>query len=159
MRSKVDAYIGGRLYSELRHDDTIRFLGFNSVMRPNRFWFLCRRKPHLLAACKSVVRAISLMFTRYTRSICSACGADSVVYVNHRILWCPAFQDVRQKFWSLIWHKFGDEMYLNLASMNDELILNVLFGAFESTDIHARSNVLEDDFYCLTATYIQKLNI
>ena len=42
----------------------------------------------MLVACKSVVKAISLLFNRYSRSSCSACGAEVESYVNYRVLWC-----------------------------------------------------------------------
>ena len=70
----------------------IDLLSFNTVMYPSRFGWLCRKKPKLIAACKSVVKTISLLFTRYTRFVCSACGTEVKLYVNRRVLYCPAYQ-------------------------------------------------------------------
>ena len=64
------------------------------------------------------------------------------------------YQTVRQKFWYLIWHEFRDDSYLQLASAGDEVMLgdygNMAYSANSST---------EEDFYCLVANYIQRLNL
>ena len=58
---------------EMQH---VRFLSLNTISHPNRFWYLCRKRPKLLVAYKSVVKTLSLLFIRYNRSVCSACGTD-----------------------------------------------------------------------------------
>ena len=98
VRSKLETMTSANVLSELHLENFDRFPSFNSAWKSSLFWWLCRRKPHLLAACKSVVKAISLFFNRYSRSVCSACGAEVDSYVNHRVLWCPVYQTVRQKF-------------------------------------------------------------
>ena len=89
MRSKLETMTNANVLSELHLENIDCFLNFNSALKPSRFWWLCRRKRHLLAACKSAVKAISLLFNRYSRSVCSACGDEVDSYVNHRVLWCP----------------------------------------------------------------------
>ena len=78
VRSKLETMTSANVLSELHLENIDRFLSFNTALKPNRFWWLCRKKPHLLAACKSVVKAISLLFN----------GAEVDSYVNHRVLWC-----------------------------------------------------------------------
>ena len=107
------------------------FLSLNTTPRPNSFWWLCRKNPMLPSVCKSVVKTISLLFTRYNISVCSACGTKVELYVNHRALWCPTYETVRQKFWNRVWHKFGDELYLRLFTMNDDTILNAMYCAYK----------------------------
>ena len=131
VRMKLDIIVNRTFSSEIQHENIVRFLSMNTLSRPNRFWYLCRKRPKLLAACKCVVKTISLLFTRYNRSVCSVCGADVEFYGNHRVLWCPIYQGVRQNFWNLLWHNFGVDIYLRLSSMNDDAILNVMFGAFD----------------------------
>ena len=155
---KSDIIVNRTFSSEIQHENLVRILSMNTLSRPNRFWYLCRKRPKLLAACKSVVKTISLLFTRYNRSVCSACGADVEFYVNHRVLWCPIYQGVRQKFWNLLWQNFGEDIYLRLSSMNDDAILNVMFGAFDMVaDILNTDS--EENFYSLIVCYIQRLNI
>ena len=158
VRSKLETMTSANVLTELHLENIDRFLSFNSALKPSRFWYLCRRKPHLLAACKSVVKAISLLFNRYSRSVCSACGAEVDSYVNHRVLWCPVYQTVRQKFWYLIWHKCEDDSYLKLASAGDEVTLNIMLGDYGSMADSANSST-EEDFYCLVTNYIQRLNL
>ena len=158
MRMKLDIIVNGTFSSEIQHENLVRFLSMNTLSRPNWFWYLCRKRPKLLAACKSVVKTIALLYTRYNRSVCSVCGADVEFYVNHRVLWCPIYQGVRQKFWNLLWNNFGEDIYLRLSSMNDDAILNVMFGAFDMVADILNTNS-EENFYILIACYIQRLNI
>ena len=158
MRMKLDIIVNSTFSSEIQHENLVRFLIMNTLSRPNRFWYLCRKRPKLLAACKSVVITISLLYTRYNRSVCSVCGADVQFYVNHRVLWCLIYQGVRQKFWNLLWNNFGEDIYLRLSSMSDDAILNVMFGAFDMVADILNTNS-EENFYSLIACYIQRLNI
>ena len=68
------------------------------------------------------------------------------------------YQGVRQKFLNLVWHKFGDDVYLKLTTMSDDVTLNVMFGAYEST-ANVSNSSSEDDFHCLIACYIPRLNM
>ena len=158
MRMKLDIIVNNTFSSDIQHENLVRFLSMNTLWRPNRFCYLCLKRPKLLAACKSVVKTISLRFTRYNRSVCSVCGADVEFYVNHRVLWCPIYQGVRQKFWNLLWHNFVEDINLRLSSVNNDAILNVMFGAFDMVaDI--LNTYTEENFYSLIACYIQRLNI
>ena len=83
LRMKLDIIVNRTFSNEIHHENLVRFFIMNTLSRPNRFWYLCRKRPKLLAACKSVVKAISLLFARYNRLVCSVCGADVEFYVNH----------------------------------------------------------------------------
>ena len=73
VRMKLDFVENRKFVFEMQH---VRFLSLNTILHPNCFWYLCRKRPKLLVAYKSVVKTLSLLFTRYNRSVCSACGTD-----------------------------------------------------------------------------------
>ena len=77
VQMKLDIVVNRTFSSEIEHEHLVRLLSMNTLSRPNRFWYLCRKRPKLHAASKSVVKTISLLFTRYNRSVCSACEAMS----------------------------------------------------------------------------------
>ena len=64
---------------------------------------------------------------------------------------------MRQKFWNVLRDNFGDDKYLRLSSMNDDTILNVMFGAFDMVADILNTNS-EEDIYSLIACYHLILN-
>ena len=61
---------------------------------------------------------------------------------------CPRHADVRHKMWLKIWNNFGVDEYIKMASISDELVLDILLGNHDIlNDVLARENV--DSFYRL----------
>lgn len=153
---KDKAILSTRL--EIIDEGLERFLSIHQEVKPSLFWELCRKYPYMLAACRSVIKLIAILFKRYQPvSICLACGELFVKYVDHCLFWCHANSGARHKMWVGFWHKFGVNVYLRLVSLKHDTLIDVLFGHF---DIIAGvlSVTLKDDFYCFVARsiHIQK---
>ena len=87
------------------------------------------------------------------RSACSACGVFTQNYASHCLLSCHANNNNRHKMWLGIWRKFGVDLYIRLASYDDETFMSVLFGNFDLIgDILDAKYKL--DLYCYLARFI-----
>ena len=131
-----------------------RFLSIHAEMEPSYFWELSRKHPHMLNACRSVVKLIALTFNRYQpEAVCLACGVQIGKYVDHCLLWCNANAHVRHKMWVGLWHKYGTVLYLRLAGLSHGVLIEVFFGRFDViADILA--DTLKDAFYCYLARFM-----
>ena len=131
-----------------------RFLSIHAEMEPSYFWELSRKHPHMLNACRSVVKLIALTFNRYQpEAVCLACGVQIGKYVDHCLLWCNANAHVRHKMWVGLWHKYGTDLYLRLAGLSHGALIEVFFGRFDViADILA--DTLKDTFYCYLARFM-----
>ncbi|MCG8044308.1 MAG: reverse transcriptase family protein, partial [Candidatus Thiodiazotropha endolucinida] len=135
-----------------------RFLSIHAQMKPSYFWDLSRKHPHMLNACRSMVQLIASTFNRYQpESICLACGVHFSKYVDHCLLWCNANAHVRHNMWVGIWHKYGIDLYLRLAGLSHDVLIEVFFGRFDViADVLAETH--KDAFYRYIAQlmHIQK---
>ena len=58
--------------------------------------------------------------------------------------------------WVKIWTNFGDDVYISLASMDEETLLEVLLGSFDSVnDVQHLEN--KDSFYIIVAGSLHML--
>ena len=58
--------------------------------------------------------------------------------------------------WVKIWTNFGDDVYISLASMDEETLLEVLLGSFDSVpDVQHLEN--KDSFYMIVAGSLRRL--
>ena len=55
---------------------------------------------------------------------------------------------MRRKFLNLLSHYFGEDVYIRLSPMNDDAILNAMFGAFDMVCDLLKTNS-EENFYSL----------
>ena len=76
-----------------------------------------------------MVKLIGLLFNSNPRSICPACLEDFDPLVWHIILRCESNAKIRHDMWMKIWTNFGDDVYISLASMDEETLLDVLLGS------------------------------
>ena len=107
----------------------------------------------MLPCCRSVIQLIGLLFNCFPRSICPACGAEIDNIVEHVVLRCPRYADVRHKMWLNIWNNFGVDFYVKMASIGEELLLDILLGNYIIiTDVLARENM--DSFYRMIAGFL-----
>ena len=67
-------------------------------------------------------------FYCFPRSVCPACCNKIDNLVEHIVLRCPRHADVRHKMWLKIWNNFGYDVYIKMASIGDELVLDILLG-------------------------------
>lgn len=132
------------------------FLSLHSEVKPNYFWRLCQKYPHLLPACKSVVKLISLLFCRNPLSVCSVCETEVRCYVHHCIVWCPDNAIVRLNMWARLRQTFGFEVFVKLARMDVTEFVNVLLGAYDMLPDALKYGRTEE-FYCVVASFLQKL--
>ena len=111
-----------KFFSQIAENRLDRLLRFHPGIRPNYFWELSRKHLGLLPACKSVVKLIGLLFDINPRSICPACLEDFDPLVWHIILRCESNAKIRHDMWTKIWTNFGDDVYISLASMDEETL-------------------------------------
>ena len=141
------------ILTEIGQEGLQLFLTFHPQVKPNMFWDISKKRPRMLSACKSVIRLIAIYFSRYTEAVCSACGVFAQNYASHCLLSCHANNNNRHKMWLGIWRKFGVDLYIRLASYDDETFLSVLFGNFDLIgDILDAKYKL--DLYCYLARFI-----
>ena len=79
-----------------------------------------------------MVKLIGLLFNSNPRSICPACLEDFGSLVGQIILRCESNAKVRHDMWVKIWNNFGNDVYISLASMDEETLLEVLLGSFDN---------------------------
>ena len=72
-----------------------------------------------------MVKLIGLLFNSNPRSICPACHENFDPLVGHIILRYESNAKVRHDMWMKIWTNFGDGVYISLASMDEESLLDV----------------------------------
>ena len=101
-------------------------------------------------------------FNCFPRSVCPACGVEVDNLVEHIVLRCPWHAYVRHKMWLKLWNNFGVDVYIKMASIGDELVLEILLGNHDIiNDVLARENV--DSFYSMISgflhTYLRSLSI
>ncbi|MEW8545933.1 MAG: reverse transcriptase family protein, partial [Candidatus Thiodiazotropha sp.] len=144
--------------SEVYEENLDPFLRLHSEVKPNYFWRLSQKYPHLLPACKSVVKLISLLFCSNAVSVCLACAAEVVCYVHHCIVWCPNNAMVRQNMWAMLCQTFGTELSAKLANMSVTEFVNVLLGDHEPLS-GALDDERIDDFYCMVAGFLHRLSM
>ena len=138
----------------LTDNDTDRlFSRFRSTQSEGKrcyLWELAQKFPHILPACKSIVKMIALTYSSYQpETICSACGSFVTEYVDHCLLWCPGNAHLRHKMWLGFWRQFDIELYIRLAGLANDTFLDVLFGRYDViADIMNDINVQKEDFYC-----------
>ena len=133
-------------FSEIAENRLDRLLTFHPGIRPNYFWILSRKHLGLLPACKSVVKLIGLLFNSNPRSICPACLGDFDPLVGHINLRCESNAKVRHGMWVKILTNLSDAVYVSLASMDEETLLEVLLGSFDTVpDVQYLDN--KDSFY------------
>ena len=114
--------------SEALNEGLGPFLLLHPEVKPSLFWELSRKYPYMTNACKAVVRLISLWFNRNTERICLACGESTENYVVHCLLRCDGNSAHRQKMWAGIWDKFGVDVYVSLAGLDNITLLSVFLG-------------------------------
>ena len=62
----------------------------------------------------------------------------------------------RHDMWVKIWTNFGDDVYISLASMDEETLLEVLQGSFDNVpDVQHLEN--KYSFYMIVAGYLHRL--
>ena len=72
------------------------------------------------------------------------------------ILRCESNAKVRHDMWMKIWTNFGDDVYISLASMDEESLLDVLLGSFDTVhDVEHLEN--KDSFYMVVAGSLHRL--
>ena len=93
------------IFTEMDADNLLgRFYSTQSEAKLCYFW----ERSHILAACKSVVKIIALIYCSYQpETICPARGSLVTKYVDHCILWCHENADIRHRMWVGFWHKYG----------------------------------------------------
>ena len=58
--------------------------------------------------------------------------------------------------WVKIWTNFGDAVYISLATMDEETLLEVLLGSFDNVpDVQHLEN--KDSFYMIVASSLHRL--
>ena len=103
-----------------------------------------------------MVKLIGLLFNSNPRSICTACLEDFDPLVGHIILRCESDAKIRHDMWMKIWTNFGDDVYISLASMDEETLLDVLLGSFDTVpDVQHLEN--KDSFYMIVAGSLHRL--
>lgn len=144
---------------EIDEEGLGRFLNIHQETKPSLFWELSRRYPYMLTACRTVVRLIAASYNKYQpQTICLACGEVVSQFVDHCLLWCHANSRVRHKMWTGLWHKFGIDVYVRLASLPCCTLIDALFGNFDTVaDIISTDR--KDEFYCFVARYVHILKI
>ena len=95
------------------------------------FWNISRKYPRMLNACRSVIKLVAKYFGRFSEAVCSACGTFSVNFVSHCLFLCHANNSHRHIMWMGLWHKFGADLYIRMASFDNDTLLSVLYGNFE----------------------------
>ena len=97
-----------------------------------------------------MVKLIGMLFNSNPRSICPACLEDFDPLVGHINLRCESNAKVRHGMWVKILTNFGDYVYVSLASMDEETLLEVLLGSFDTVpDVQHLEN--KDSFYMIVA--------
>ena len=103
-----------------------------------------------------MVKLIGLLFNSNPRSICPACLDDFDPLVGHIILRCESNAKARHNTWVKIWTNFGDDVFNSLASMDEETLLEVLLGSFDTlSDVQHLEN--KDSFYMIVAGSLHRL--
>ena len=143
-------------FSQIAENRLDRLLRFHPGIRPNYFWELSRKHLGLLPACKSVVKLIGLLFNSNPRSICPACLEDFDPLAGHIILRCESNAKIRHDMWMKIWTNFGDDVYISLASMDEETLLDVLLGSFDTVP-YVQHLENKDSFYMIVAGSLHRL--
>ena len=153
IRSKLCGQRDLDFESEVAENQLDRFIRLHPDIKPNYFWELSKRNLNLLPCCRSVIQLIGILFNCFPRSICPACGDEIDNIVEHVVLRCPRYADVRHKMWLNIWNNFGVDFYVKMASIGEELLLDILLGNYIIiTDVLARENM--DSFYRMIAGFL-----
>ena len=152
INSKLKSCSDGDIMSEALNEGLGPFLLLHPEVKPSLFWELGRKYPYMTNACKAVVRLISLWFNRHTERICLACGESTENYVVHCLLRCDSNSAHRQKMWAGIWDKFGVDVYVSLAGLDNITLLSVFLGNFNViADLLVAD--LKEQFYCFIARF------
>ena len=78
--------------------------------------------------------------------MCPKCGDEVDKFVEPIVVRCSRHAhdaDVRHMMWLKIWNNnFGVDVYIKLASIDEELVLDILLGNYDIVnDVLARENV------------------
>ena len=131
LSSKIRVYANQDFVSQAAEHELQLFLTFHQQVEPSMFWNISRKYPRMLNACRSVIKLTAKYFSRFSEAVCSACGTFSVNYVSHCLFLCHANKSHRHKMWMGLWRKFGADLYIRMASFDNDTLLSVLFGNFE----------------------------
>lgn len=134
-----------------------RYLRIHSKLKPLCWFTLLRRYPTLNGPITTVVRLLCNSFmvngermnTCLAPGLCHGCNRTYLDPVAHIILNCRRSQDQRARFWDRLLDSMPLEFYSYFLQMDDEDMLDVLFGK-----ITALSNEFVDDFMLRSAYYI-----
>ena len=155
INAKFDQERDNAFILEVLEENLDPFLCLHSEVKPNYCW-RCQKYPHLLPACKSGVKLISLLFCRNPVSVCWVCETEVRCYVHHRIIWCPNNAVVRLNMWAMLRLMFSFGVFVKLASKDVTEFVKVLLGAYELLPDALDYERIEE-FYCFVASFIHEL--
>ena len=73
--------------------------------------------------------------------------------VEHAVLGCPRYADVRHEIWLNIWNSFDVDVYFKMVSICEKLLLDILLGNYIIiTDVLAQ-------FCCMIAGFLHKFRL
>ena len=101
----------------------------------------------MLPCCRFAIQLIGLLVLKlFSKVDLPACCNEFDNLVEHIVFRCPRYADVRHKMWLELWNNFSVDVYIKMASIGVELVLDILLGNHGIiNDVLARENV--DSFY------------